>query len=93
MECAGQKNGFVTFKRSKNLDINDKEHDDEGNKKASTIKIPSHIRDKLGKLTTTRTDSKPEKRSHEYRSEAEKLRAEIEEMKRKAKTLRSNMER
>ncbi len=92
-ECAGQKNGFVTFKKSLRSKI--EEYGDENNKqrKSSSIKIPQHLRQKMNEMNqATRAKSainnpKPTKTSKELRSEADKLRAEIAALKQKSQML------
>jgi hypothetical protein len=90
MECAGQKNGFVTFKKSSKLKSYDENDDaDITPPKSSTVKVPNHIREKMhrmaqatqAKTKNTSEKSKP-KGSKEYRSAADKLRAELAEIKR-----------
>lgn len=96
MECAGQKNGFVTFKKSKSFQTtrgeDEEDVNDEKRKKSSTVKIPTHIRDKMEKLRkdnpTKQVVSIPkEKGSKQYRSEAEKVRAELAAIKKQQEEL------
>lgn len=93
-----QKKGFVTFKMSESS-RNDEDQYVEKDKtpKFNTVKIPNHVRQKMSELkrgpeATSKATSKASttsKGSKEYRSAAEKLRAELAELKRKKEMLSS----
>jgi len=91
-ECAGQKNGFVTFKKSWKSNNEEYGNEDINSKslKSSAVKIPQHLRQKMNAInqgTQVRSmmnTPKPAKTSQEFRSEADKLRAELAELKRKS---------
>lgn len=98
MECAaGQKNGFVTFKKSTVFGNLNKENDNEEQSKTkfSTVKIPIHLRNQMDNMQkvsqgineVNQNNDKNGKGSKEYRSDIEKLRAELAEIKRQKEAL------
>jgi superfamily II DNA helicase RecQ len=89
MECKGQKNGFVTFKKSSKFSKFDDTSDEEKtDRKSTTVKIPEHMRAKLNKAAKAKPVNVPKsKGSKEYRSAADKLRAELAEIERQQQML------
>lgn len=98
MESSGRKmgqtnKGFVTFKMSKSSNNEDQYIEKEKGPKCDSVKIPHHVRQRMSQLnkgvsTKTKTTASS-KGSKEYRSEAEKLRAELAELKRQKEMLNS----
>ena len=92
MECDGQKNGFIKFKRSKkfgNLKTDDTSEEKKNYPKIDTIKIPSHVREQIGKIKavtnagdTIVTNQSNTGGSRDYRSDIEKIRTELAEIRR-----------
>ena len=85
--------GFVTFKISKTSNNEDQYIEKEKGPKCTSVKIPNHVRQQMSQLnqgvgTQTKT-TVSSKGSKEYRSEAEKLRAELAELKRQKEVLKS----
>ena len=91
----GQQKGFVTFKMSKMSGNKDQYLEKEKTPiKFSAIKIPDHVRQQMsqmskGSIVTLSKAPSPSKGSKEYRSAADKLRAELAELKRKREMLSS----
>ena len=90
---SGQSNkGFVTFKISKTSNNEDQYIEKEKGPKCISVKIPNHVRQQMSQLNKgvgTQTKTVSSKGSKEYRSEAEKLRAELVELKRQKEVLKS----
>jgi len=92
MECDGQKNGFIKFKRSKkfgNLKTDDTSEEKKNYPKIDTIKIPSHVREQIGNIKavtnagdTIVTNQSNTGGSKDYRSDIEKIRTELAEIRR-----------
>jgi len=79
----GQKNGFVTFKKSLTLKSTDDDNEMLSSKNTS-INVPNHLRKKmrLSQNTDSKANESTNLGSKEYRSAADKLRAELAELQR-----------
>ena len=80
------------FQNMREEEDNDDEEENEKKKKRSTVKIPTHIRDKMEQLrkdnpTKPVVSTQKEKGSKQYRSEAERVRAELAAIKKQQEEL------
>ena len=95
MECAGQKNGFVTFKKSSwKSKSDDTVTKDNKVSKSTAVKIPNHLLQKMNTISQASarkssaiSNHNQVKGSKEFRSEADKIRAELAELKKQREML------